>query len=362
MSFDFPNAPTNGQVFAPTGGPVYVYTGGVWKMQGSGQVVTAEARNRIVNGAMQISQETAVNTALTANDVYGADQWQTSYATGASIQTLLQPVVTPNGSKNRYRIYMVTADTSIGAGEFLQWRHSIEGIRTADFRWGTAAAKQVVLRFGFRGPAGTYSIGLKNSPATRTYLAPFTITAGQADIDTEQTFVIPGDTTGTWATDTSVGVQLIIGLCAGTTFQGVNGWQAGHLIGTSATSNGMGVVGNNFQLFDVGLYLDPNATGVPPPWQMPDEAAELAACQRYWQKNQLMGIGYLLAGTSTHYTWLFPCVMRIAPAQSYNSVTNYNTTGPVAYANDQGTFGVYFTSVATGLTGAAFYGITNARM
>ena len=80
MSFDFPNSPTNGQVFAPTGGPVYVYTGGVWKMQGSGQVVTAEARNRIVNPAMQITQEFARGTNLSASGAYLADQWAEFHA------------------------------------------------------------------------------------------------------------------------------------------------------------------------------------------------------------------------------------------------------------------------------------------
>lgn len=36
MSFDFPNSPTEGQVFTPAGGPAYQFTGGVWKIQGGG--------------------------------------------------------------------------------------------------------------------------------------------------------------------------------------------------------------------------------------------------------------------------------------------------------------------------------------
>ena len=43
--------------------------------------------------------------------------------------------------------------------------------------------------------------------------------------------------------------------------------------------------GNVFELFDVGLYLDPHNTGIAPPWQMPDEAEELRACQRYYCKR-----------------------------------------------------------------------------
>ena len=40
-------------------------------------------------------------------------------------------------------------------------------------------------------------------------------------------------------------------------------------------TNGMAGAGNVFELFDVGLYLDPDNTGLPPKWQMPDEAEEL---------------------------------------------------------------------------------------
>ena len=51
--FDFPNSPSEGTVFQPPNGPVYVYTGGVWRIGGQVGTATAEARNRIVNPAMQ---------------------------------------------------------------------------------------------------------------------------------------------------------------------------------------------------------------------------------------------------------------------------------------------------------------------
>ena len=107
MSFNFPSSPTSGQTYEPVGGPVFVWDGIAWKAQTTGTPVTvyasdnppvnpalsqlwwesdsgnlfiwyadgdsaqwvqvsgmpktepptALARNRIVNGAMQISQE-----------------------------------------------------------------------------------------------------------------------------------------------------------------------------------------------------------------------------------------------------------------------------------------------------------------
>jgi len=322
MSFDFPNAPSEGTTFAPTGGPVYVYTGGVWRMQGSGQVVTAEARNRVVNPAMQISQEWG-NTLLgpsTALATYVTDQWQgvSSTSPGQVSQQRVQ-VVTPNGSQNRIRMIVTTAKAALAAGDYLSLYQPVEGIRVADFRWGTANAKQVVLRFGFKGPAGTYTASIRNGVATRTYPVNFTISAGQANLDTEQVFVIPGDTAGTWVTDTASGLIVTINLAAGTSSQGVAGvWQAGNFTSTAAASNGLATLNNTFELFDVGLYLDPNATGTPPPWQMPDEAQELAACQRYFYAQ--VGSGWIPPyynnfvgrGISARH----PVVMRIAPAMT----------------------------------------------
>jgi hypothetical protein len=160
----------------------------------------------------------------------------------------------------------------------------IEAIRVADTFYGTASARQIVLRFGFRAPAGTYCVWINNSSApTRSFIAPFTITAGQANTDTEQTFVIPGDTTGTWRVDTFQGMGLSVVVMAGSNWHGSAGWQAGNKFATSAITNGAATVGNTFELFDVGLYLDPANTGKAPDWTMPDEAEELRACQRYYE-------------------------------------------------------------------------------
>ena len=310
--FDFPNSPTNGQTFAPIGGPVYVYTGGVWRMQGSGQVVTAEARNRIVNPAMQISQENG-NTASSVNAYYMADQWlRTGTGVGAAVFAAYRiQSYTPNGSVNRIRVQVTTGGTP-AAGEVTMFSQIIEGIRIVDFLWGSpTSAKQAILRFGWKGPAGTYGVAIRNSAANRTYIATFTISAGQANTDTEQVFVIPGDTTGTWLTDTSTGFNLTICLASGSTFHGAAGWQAGNLLTTSAQTNGVATNGNMFELFDVGLYLDPNATGVPPPWQMPDEAQELLTCKRYWSSYQM-----IVATSTTGYSFLFPAEKRIVPAVS----------------------------------------------
>lgn len=230
---------------------------------------SATVRNRIVNPSMQISSING-NTSGTTNGYSPADNWGTYRVTSAgTITTQRVQSATAAGSKDRARITITAADASLAAGEYLTFTQSIVGQEVADLLYGTASAKNVVLRFGFKGPAGTYAVHLGNSAANRSYVALFTISAGQANADTTQTVSIVGDTTGTWLTDTGTGITLDIVLACGSTFQGTTGWQAGNLLGTSGVSNGMGTISAVFEIFDVGLYADPSATGVAPPFETP---------------------------------------------------------------------------------------------
>ena len=61
MSFQFPASPSIGQIFIGDNGAQYVWNGTVWnQVSGNPATLTAQARNRIVNPAIQISQENDV--------------------------------------------------------------------------------------------------------------------------------------------------------------------------------------------------------------------------------------------------------------------------------------------------------------
>lgn len=266
-----------------TDGQVLTLASGVpsWAAAASG---ATDKRNRIANGAMQVSQENG-NTSGTTNGYYGADQFATYRVTSAgTITTQRVQSLTPNGSKDRYRVTITAADASLAAGEYLTINQNIEGQEVADFRYGVASAKQSILRFGFKGPQGTYAVSVKNSALNRSFVSLFTISAPQANTDTEQTIVITGDTSGTWLTDTGIGLSIDIVLACGSTFQGTTGWQAGNILGTSGVSNGMGTISAVFELFDVGLYADFTSTGTAPTWELPDYDDTLRQCQRYFQR------------------------------------------------------------------------------
>ena len=335
-----------------------------------GSGVTAEARNRIVNPCMQISQENGNTAGTPAISYWPADQWTVFNNTGGTVSAQRVLGYTPNGSLYRCRITVSALDAAIAAGEFLSFRQVIEANRIADFKYGTATAKQTILRFGFKAPAGTYSFRLTNINVDRSYVQNFTISAGQANTDTEQVFVIPGATaSGTWAVDTSVGLYFDIGLAVGSNFHApATGWSSGGgYMGTAANTNGMATAGNVFELYDVGLHLDPDKTGVAPPWQMPDEAEELRACQRYWQTIDPIGFGWTgntTSGVSYSGFAQYLTAMRALPA-----ATGTNAAGagfPAAVGTlTPGVGGMFESRTANAtLNGAAYRSriFLNARM
>lgn len=274
---------------------------------------TAQRRNRIVNPSMQISQENG-NTLGTTHGYYPVDQWGMYVSSTGVVESGRWEIPTPRGSP-RVRISVTTAQASLAATSYLMLQQSIEGARITDLMWGFALAYPIVVSFGFKGPAGTYSLVIRNSPTTQSYVKNFVVTAGQAGVDTYFTVSIPGIQAGTWARNNTAGLIVNIVVAAGTTWQCPEGWQAGNFLGTAANTNGLGTL-NSYEIFDVGLYLDPNATGIAPEWETPDYVQELRACQRYYQKilsynhmwsgNTVSGVTYYANGA-----WFVP--MRAVP-------------------------------------------------
>jgi hypothetical protein len=308
---------------------------------------TAQSLNRIVNGAMQVSQENG-STGSTANGFWPADQWVfTNTAAGAVVSTgravsTISPQV--DFARNRLTVTVTTAKATLLTTEVVNINQRIEGINIADFNWGLPTAKQVVLRFGFRtNVAGTFSVSLRNVVSgvpDRSYVAPMVISPAEAaaQVDVWKTFVIPGDTAGTWAADNTAGLQLGVTMAGGpgTFAPSANQWVGGNFQCAPGASNGIAAVNNYMQVSNVGLYLDPDNTGVPPPWDVRDYGQELAACMRYWQTmggNGNMFSGNVTSGSSYFASRMLPVQMRIPPTLSGVSTAAAsfpNTTGSLA--------------------------------
>jgi hypothetical protein len=311
-------------------------------------------RNYILNGAMQISQENG-STVGTTNGYYGVDQFSTSFTgTSGTLSNIGQAAaITPAGSPNRLFLSVGTTDASVGAGDLVWVTHRIEGLRAADLRWGTAAAKTVIIQFGVNAPAGTYCVSARNAAANRSYVAEFTVAAGEAGTDVVKSVVVPGDTSGTWAKDNTVGIELSWTLMCGSTFQTPAGsWVSGNFIGSANQLNWMGAA-NVFHLFDVGLYEG----SVAPPFMVPDYAVELRLCQRYWETDtitfQISGAG------SAVMVYPFKATKRAAPTIALSNTTGNMSAAVLNYVTIN-SLGYQFTGPANGFSGATY--IINARL
>jgi len=281
---------------------------------GSAALKTALPRNRIVNPAMQISQEWG-DTAVSGL-AYALDQWQLN-ANIAGVAAQRHPsIVTPKNSRVLYS-GTSTAKPALAAGDIWLVRQPIEGVNIRDFMWGTASAKPVVLRFSAfaTGQAATYTVYVQNAAGSRAFLSNVALTLGWQDFK----IVIPGDTAGVWPTDTGVGLMFGITLAAGSTYPfGAAGWNAGGYVAMAGQSNAAAVAGGGIIFGDVGLYLDSDGTGNAPPWQTPGEAEELRACQRYYEGMGVYNIfsGQVTSGSSYSAQITFQVPKRVAPAMS----------------------------------------------
>jgi hypothetical protein len=359
-AFDFPNAPTVGQVYTPSGGPAYIWNGTTWTNVGFAQSAYSVPRNRVVNPAMQINQPAAgLITVAAGVPNYAVDNW-TPYQ-GSDATVTVQQIDGPAGAavgRKRLQFKVTVIDAALAAGQYFQILSPIEGLDVADLGFGAANASPVTVRLGVKFPAGTYGVCLMNSAGSRSWMADMVIAAGEANTDVVKTFVIPGDVTGTWLTDTGVGMSLRVILAVGSTYQGVAGWNGGSsLMGTANVSNGMAAL-NTFELFDVGLYKG----NVAPVFEVPNYADELRRCKRYWQLlGTMLACGYQSTGGMFYVDWPLEVEMRIVPTVTYVGINYNNASALVTNSVYAKHIRVGFTVTATGM-GYAWSDITlNSR-
>jgi hypothetical protein len=282
-------------------------------------------RSRIINGSMMIDQRNAgASVTLGSGTTYTLDRWF-YFANAASKFTAQQnagSVTPPTGFKN-YLGLTVAAAVSITAGDYYLTAQRIEGFNVADLGWGAAGAQSVTISFWVRSSlTGTFGASVQNGASNRSY--PFTYSINAANTWEYKTTTIPGDTSGTWASDNSGSLTLWFGLGVGSTLSGTAGSWSGSDFrsATGATS----VVGTNGATFYItGVQLE--AGSVATPFERRSYGQELSLCQRYYETgNYSIRYGISNASiTAAVYTPVYYVTKRVTPT--------------IAGTNDQGTFG-----------------------
>ncbi|MFO1152740.1 MAG: hypothetical protein U1E42_03595 [Rhodospirillales bacterium] len=239
--------------------------------------------NRVTNGDMRIDQRHGGGAVLVDHTTfYVLDRWQIAAQGTAGNGTItVQRVANAGGMAQTWTV--TTQRTSPAAGDGFGALHWLEGISIADLLPGTAAALPFTVSFRIKASIpGTYVLSVGNGTADRCY--PVAYTVDQADVEEVKAITIPGDTSGTWATDNGKGMYLRFDLGMGSDFESGSpgSWQAGNSGSAAGAVKLIRNAGATLQITDVQLV--PGTTALP--FQRRPIGEELALCQRYFEAGR----------------------------------------------------------------------------
>jgi len=286
-------------------------------------------KNRIINGNMVIDQRNAGASSLAANSTYYLDRWAffASQNNKFNIGQNLGSVTPPAGFTNYLGLNVASA-VSVASGDYFSVAQKIEGFNIADLGWGTANAKTVTLSFQvYSSLTGTFGAVFRNSSNARAY--PFTYTISSANTWTSISVTVVGDTSGTWNTNSSSGIEIWWNLGAGSTFSTTAGaWAAGNFTAPTGATSVVGTNGATFYITGVQLEVGSTATS----FDYRPFGTELALCQRYYQIPSklassdnyfLFGTGYTINSTSAYMYVKFTQTMRTNPTMTYSAANTF---------------------------------------
>jgi hypothetical protein len=308
-------------------------------------------RNRIINGAMQISQRYGATEYLAANG-YSVDRFSTRYFSAPTGVIKAQQVTdAPTGFNYSVKVTCTTAqaglNTTSGTNGF-GIVQLIEGFNVGDFDLGTAQAKTFTLSFWVKSSqTGVFSVCFTNSTQDRAYGAAVTINS--ANTWEYKTITVAGDTSmsGTWLKDNGMGLGVFFGLGANTgriVTQDVWGSGVGGNLSplrvSGQTINIVETVGASFQVTGVQLEVGSKASA----FERRPYGLEEQLCKRYCHvtRGGLQSAGVPVAGTSWVMTVMdiFPVQMRAVPVETGSGSITVDLAGVTGNSVGSGTLGI----------------------
>ena len=300
-------------------------------------------KNRIINGAMVISQR-GTSPTITGGGDYSLDRFGSYYSGNAF--TSVQSTTAPVGFINSM-LFTVTSTSASPTYSFFYQR--IEGFNCADLGFGLSTASTITLSFWVRSSVtGIYSIALGNDGGNRSYAAQYTINS--ANTWEQKTITILGDTSGTWLTNNAVGISVRwnMGTSSGSRLISAGSWQAANADGATG-STGANTWANTASatFYITGVQLEKGSTATS--FDYRPYGTELNLCQRYyWQSaSKANGTqfweysGAVTDGTTVRINFYLPTAMRTQPSIAINPAYNtgsswqINVTGITNYALTQ---------------------------
>jgi hypothetical protein len=325
-------------------------------------------RNRIINGDMRIDQRN-VGASVTPTDAqFTIDRWKWSL-TQASKLSSQRSSTAPTGFVNSLLATSLSA-YSVASSDTFGVYQPIEGFNVSDLGWGTANAKTVTVSFWVRASiTGTYSLAVYNGAGTRSNATAYTINS--ANTWEYKTVTFAGDTSGTWATDSSVGPSFRWDLGSGSgTYGGATSgvWNASLKVAVTGATSVVGTSGATFYITGVQLESGSYAT----PFERRLYNMELMMCQRYYQTSYNVGTApgtqtfdgeFLMQSFPNGNLYLpvrYPVVMRSTPTLTF--YPGYNAGASPTAGNFWNYGSAALVSASVGRTGTTGYSVEKSSV
>ena len=308
-------------------------------VQDARNIISAGRRNLVHNGDQRIDQRNG-GSAVTTSSSFPVDRFTISHSSNGAFSAQ-RSTEAPIGFQYSTKFTTTTADTSLTGSQRCLYFTKIEGQNAQHLEFGTTNAKSVTLSFWVRSSiTGTFSGSLQNGAQNRSY--PYDYTINTADTWEYKTITIPGDVTGTWATDNTKSHQIMWSLGISSDYAApVNAWVAAQRWGsTTGTAGIMGTLNATWYITGVQLEAGRNATD----FEHRSYGEELSLCQRYYGKIRLSNQEWIYSESSaaSHKWWMgyIPFSMRANP-----NIDSTDLTGGIGVSGLSGT--VSSTSPAT---------------
>jgi hypothetical protein len=294
---------------------------------------TSPNKNRIINGAMLVSQRYGTSSVTPGSGTYPIDRFQNTQSTASSFS--YQQVAPPTALAGFVYCQKATvlAARTPAAGDRYDYLQAVEGLNITDLAWGTSSAKAVTASFWvYSSVTGTFAVSISNGGVNRSYVNTYTISS--ANTWTQVTVTFPGCPDGTWSTDNGTGLILFFDLGCGSNSETTAGaWQTGFYERTSACVKLVNTVSATFYI--TGVQLEAGTTASP--FEYRQYGTELALCQRYYYQRlgsqAVYWDAYSASGTYPTWSGGHPVQMRASPTcaivgtYSYGNASNAAMSG-----------------------------------
>jgi hypothetical protein len=284
-------------------------------------------KNRIINGACNINQYGAGNTVTVTNTsglTYFIDRFW-GFGTQASKLRVAQTGFTASTFTNGIQAYTLSAAT-VGTSDNFAVGQNIEGLNVIDLLWGTANARTITISFWAQSSiTGTFGGAIRNGSANRSY--PFSYSLPVANTPTFISITIPGDTTGTWATDNSNGMFVQFSMGTGSTLSNTAGsWYSGNYAGATGAVQVIANASATWYITGLQFEVGSVATG----FDYRSYVNETSLCYRYYYRSTQystyspIGVGRAFNTTNGNAPFYLPVPMRGNQTITYSALTDFD--------------------------------------